>query len=203
MSESFDFELDPRGKVPRVVHNRLLEILAFQILFVLGHEYSHVISGHLDTSNIGSKKPFMFGEQNPKLPQFTFPFYNRSQIQEFQADALATEIIAGSDPQKRKSYLFAALFVFCFFELYELTGSQSGHNTHPPAKARMDKIVEMGNSLWSDDDKETIEAAMHLTEQYKQLLLNFLSSNPDKFTFYGSLYLGPWRLKKKIDRIDY
>jgi len=45
--ESLDFDLDPRGDLPDSENNRIKEALKWQLEFVIGHEYAHLLCGHL------------------------------------------------------------------------------------------------------------------------------------------------------------
>lgn len=49
--EAQDFELDPRGVIPKNIHLRNKHICEEQIKFIIGHEYAHFFLGHLDKNS--------------------------------------------------------------------------------------------------------------------------------------------------------
>lgn len=95
MTESLDFELDPRGIVPNKVHNKITFFVDKQLDFIIGHEYAHHLLNHLDTRNL-TEKPLnnLFDCPNNKDQKSlkTHNFYNNSQLQEFEADKGAFDL---------------------------------------------------------------------------------------------------------------
>jgi hypothetical protein len=206
--EAFDFELDPRGKIPKTIHRRLTDISNAQIGFVIGHEFGHILESHLKEGSLYKRLPSYFRKENPKHGKFLLNLYSKSEKQEFEADSKAIDIIAGDSIERRRSVLLNAILVFCFFELFEIvyksiTGDHDGSGTHPPANKRRLEMINLGSTFWTSHDVEIIDSIIKLTEECKSAITELLHDNPKLFSFYGSLYLGPWRMKKKIDRIDY
>ena len=208
LTEAFDFELDPRGKIPKTIHRRLTDISNAQIGFVIGHEFGHILESHLKEGSLYKRLPSYFRKENPKHGKFLLNLYSKSEKQEFEADSKAIDIIAGDSIERRRSVLLNAILVFCFFELFEIvyksiTGDHDGSGTHPPANKRRSEMISLGSTFWTSHDVEIIDSIIKLTEECKSAITELLHDNPKLFSFYGSLYLGPWRMKKKIDRIDY
>ena len=208
LTEAFDFELDPRGKISETVHRRLTDVSNTQLGFVIGHEFGHILESHLKKGNLYKRAPSYFRKENPKHHEFLLNLYSKSEKQEFEADSKAIDIIAGNSIEKRRSLILNAILVFCFFDLFEtvyksITRVHDGRGTHPPANERRSKMISIGSAFWTSHDAEIIDSITKLTEQFKSAITKLLYDNPKLFSFYGSLYLGPWRMNKKIDRIDY
>ncbi len=49
-SESFDFDIDPRCILPAQTESSVQSLRGLQIEFVLGHEFAHILLGHLNES---------------------------------------------------------------------------------------------------------------------------------------------------------
>ncbi len=79
-NEALDFELDPRGEVPSKIDDELTAYTIGEIFFVIAHEFSHSILDHLDSKNV------IAAEDN-------YVYYNKSQLQEFEADINAIHIL--------------------------------------------------------------------------------------------------------------
>ena len=47
LTEAQDFDLDPRGPLPQEVDSRIAALVESQLQFVIGHEYAHLLLGHL------------------------------------------------------------------------------------------------------------------------------------------------------------
>lgn len=208
LTEAFDFELDPRGKIPNTVHRRLVNVSKAQMHLVIGHEFGHILESHLRKGNLYRRLPSYFRQENPKDGGLLLNLYSKLESQEFDADSKAIDIIAGNSTDKEKTAILNAILVFCFFELFEtiyrsITENHRGSGTHPAANERRAKMIHLGSALWTPHDVEIIDTIIKQTEQYKSGITALLLDNPKLFSFYGSLYLGPWRTKKKIDRIDY
>jgi hypothetical protein len=102
-------------------------------MFILLHEYGHVIRGHLSTSKL---RP-AFGGQLPGLRA-----YSKSELQEFEADEYAIDQIHRAGLGWSDVALVAGL-VMKFFELCESLGppgEPGSEPTHPPAQHRWDRI---------------------------------------------------------------
>jgi hypothetical protein len=97
-------------------------------LFVLLHEYGHILSGHLDAAKVAD---------NTELPILV-----KDHAQEYQADAV------GFDRLTRQIDVMTAspvvLILFRFLDLIEHLryGAPRGSNTHPPARERWLRLSE-------------------------------------------------------------
>jgi hypothetical protein len=106
-------------------------------LFILLHEYGHVVKGHLNSASIRTA----FDGELPELQE-----YSKSEQQEFEADQYAINqlIQKGVEGGLRQSDIaLCAGLVMKFFELCEAVSPSdhtSGTRTHPPARDRWEKI---------------------------------------------------------------
>lgn len=57
--EAMDFELDPRGIIPKEIDKQLKMYTRGEIEFIIGHEYAHYYLKHLDDNNIIEKSLFL------------------------------------------------------------------------------------------------------------------------------------------------
>lgn len=197
-NESMDFELDSRGNVPKEIDEQLKELVNEQILFVIGHEFSHCVLGHLDKSNTWVK--------GMKDSTHTYEVYNQNQLQEFEADVKSICLPNYNLCEKNKRLNAAILFFVCL-DIYEqakeqIYPSMSHIKTHPNSVERIYKLVDTyrGETII---DEESIERLINYNVHMKRLLQNEIECNFDDYDMYGSVYLGSWRGKVLHDRIDY
>lgn len=115
------------------------ELAAFQILFVLLHEYAHIVLGHLGPTELQLAHPMDDSESGIK-------YFTRSQAQEFAADARAYEWMLGlaerlaDEPQHglQESAWYKATVAPCFiFPLLRELERGTSSDTHPPAMTRL------------------------------------------------------------------
>lgn len=109
-------------------------------LFIILHEYGHVLLGHLDQSKI----------TNSKIASFDILRLTDSQIHEYEADAFAYNILC--DGLRRsgnsKAKPDAALGPGLLFKLFELCDAITGpvaSDTHPLARDRWNKIARLAS----------------------------------------------------------
>jgi len=102
------------------------------LMFILLHEYGHIVKGHLDPSNTSL---WSFPEN------MSIRVFDRNQSQEFEADILASLWMLSLDPsiEHRRSFLLTTGVLFRFMDLCERFRSQSS-DTHPPAIDRWCRI---------------------------------------------------------------
>lgn len=116
-TESLDFLMDPRGVIPTAIQKRMYSSVPFIMQFVAGHEYAHLILGHLDDRNTSPKHMLkaVFKSQNDyKL----LDIYNTSQQNEFDADIASINL--PNYGQQEKMFVFeGALTWYAFLDIYE------------------------------------------------------------------------------------
>lgn len=103
-NEAMDFELDPRGNVPPEIDEELKKLVNEQILFVIGHDFSHCLLGHLDKSNTRFK--------SVKDSTHAFEIYNQNQLEECEADIKSICLPSYGLYEKNKRLSAAILFSF-------------------------------------------------------------------------------------------
>lgn len=110
--------------------------------FILSHEFAHHVLGHVTTL----RKDVL---QRSRRRQPPIGVYNRSQIQEFEADCLGAKIFLKTASELYSPhFLCAPLVLFdylSFAETYVMRNPAS--STHPPAKERK---VRLESHIWKE-----------------------------------------------------
>lgn len=186
--EALDFELDPRGEIPFEIDDILNAYTMGELFFVIAHEYSHSLLNHLDDRNI------IESEDN-------YVYYNQSQLQEFEADINAINILKIF--MSEEAAIVHAVNFFTALDLFEQAKEQispsMGHiKTHPDSK---DRIIHLHKNF--PDTDMNVERKIAANDMLKKVLMNLISTEFELFDMYGSVYLGQWHKINKIDRVDY
>lgn len=187
-NEALDFEIDSRGEVPSKIDNELTAYTMGEIFFVIAHEFSHSILDHLDSKNVIEAKD-------------NYVYYNKSQLQEFEADINAIHIL--NSFMSEENAVGHAINFFMAIDLYEQVKEQispsMGHiKTHPDS---MDRIKRLLEEFPTQEFK--LENLISMNDSIKNILMDLVSTQYDLFEMYGSVYLGEWHKINKIDRVDY
>ncbi|MCQ2002357.1 hypothetical protein [Rhizobium sp. NRK18] len=202
LSESLDFDLDPRGIVPDSINDQIERLVSWQMKFIIGHEYAHHILDHdaEDTLYACSSMRFCDGDDPGE-----WTGYLRRHTQEFDADSYS---ISAVEENRVRDNLFVggtsfllALYVFetvaavidpSFLEI----------NSHPSTVTRYRKLVALApaetNSIMKEADSVT-----RMYDDIADSLIAHFRRHPQAFTQYGSIYLDEWRGPILRDRIDY
>lgn len=205
-NESLDFNLDPRGIIPRNIGLLNSYLTKLQLEFIIGHEFAHNYCNHLDKNNTKSIVRYMTDNKN----ESTSVFYTISQKQEFEADYYAIKNCVNY--AKRVELCNAAIRFFdslyIYEEVKELMFPSDPYlvKDHPPALERKENIIEK----FPNECKPFLEFDKKHTEYCKFLankLKEDISYNIEYYEFYGSVYFDKpdtqWRGKELIDRKDY
>lgn len=208
LNESFDFELDPRGKVPLEIHQRLEQIVDTQLLFIIAHEYAHFLLNHLDNNSLVEKNIYNINHTDQRSQPITLKIYTQSQIKEFEADKFAIKILCDDDNNRKKIILLYTIYIMSFLDILAsirsaIKRNQSQTKTHPSPIERREKMMELGKKIWDKEQLEIAKETIRFSEIEKRKLIKHYSQHPSSITTYGSFYLTQWRDKKIIDRIDY
>ncbi|MYM26260.1 hypothetical protein GTP46_26880 [Duganella sp. FT135W] len=209
LKETLDFDIDPRGDLPSELDQHVSNLVDDQIQFVIGHEYAHLLLGHLKRKLLGAPPlgvvPFDVQER--------FQYYTPKQNQELAADAGALLDPQLSDLQVAER-LFAATWFFLGLEIFYAIAecvdpSSRPAKTHPPPIERIwalrRTVLEVRTLdleiIYSD---EQLEHAIEWIEGLKeQLLGDFIPRNLKTLKMYGSVYIPSYRGAVLHDRIDY
>lgn len=201
-TEALDFDLDPRGEVPKEVHDIAQYHTDRQLEFVIGHEFSHHFLGHLDDSNLIEGGYLSAQELGVK----THKFFSYAQQDELDADINAIERPIYT-PGMRADLINRALFFFVYLDIYrgvrdQIMPSVGGVKTHPDP---IDRFHSMYNHFKDDVelDEDNLKDLLKLGELYKNSLLEDVALNFESYEDYGSIYLAQWRGKVLVDRVDF
>jgi hypothetical protein len=208
LTESFDFEIDPRGKPPEPLHSFIEIIVRQEMQFVIAHEYAHYLLKHLDERKL-KDEDFTLGitdQEKPATKHLILSFYSIDQQQEFEADRLAIDILTGPSQSKGQVLLFAlsALMKIRLFETLANFRRKRTESTHPASLDRCQELLKLAKGLWSEEEFKSFNNLEKLIKHYEEILVDLFKKDQDVFTFYGSLYLRQWKKgKMKIDRLNF
>jgi hypothetical protein len=209
-TEAPDFDLDPRGQLPSVIHEHCAHIVEYQLKYVIGHEYAHLLLGHFDNTALTATSNAILLAHGS---DFSATYYTPRQQQEFDADAGSilhanyTDVEA-ADVLDAATSFFLHLDLFYAFSDY-INPRFGGVKTHPDPvsriwalrKAVVSSKPELLARIYSDDHvKSAIE---DVTKLKNQLVKEFLPYQIDRLEFYGSIYLPSYRIKEMHDRFDF
>lgn len=189
-SESFDFDLDPRAALPAPVEHKIQGLTAAQMEFTFGHEFAHMLAGHLVTE---------YGGDDARLYSYEC---------EYAADRGA--ILAIRDHAGRKAIAKGAFDVQLYLHYLEscadagLLRHFSASNTHPRPLDRLDRLVET-----LDERHLRPPGEIELSREAIESMVRWVkwradtAEQPDLLGFYGSIYLQGFTDRMKIDRIEF
>lgn len=208
-TEALDFEMDPRGIIPKNVAEIISKPFPFQSIFLAGHEYSHFLLGHLD-----EKKTHLRGLNRTYFKDNTdykkIRTYTIDQKHEFAADlgAMNEPLF---DENYYEMYYFYTMLWFASLSVFEAVEDTMfppiGYQSHPGAIARYNNIIENARRPKSFDEKLYLEEMPAMVDFYRKIMIEDCQSNADEYERYGSAYLDApnteWRGRELIDREDY
>ncbi len=190
-SESFDFDLDPRAVLPTLVERKIQSRTAVQTEFTFGHEFAHMLAGHLVAE---------YGGDNVRL---------YSHECEYAADRRAV-LAVGPDHAARAALAQGAFDVLLYLHFLEVSAEAgllrhfSASETHPRPLERLDRLVEALNKRHLRQPGE-IEASREAIESMVQWVKwrAETSEQSDLLRFYGSVYLHSFTDRMKTDRVEF
>lgn len=207
-SEALDFLMDPRGIITRelaiIIHNPI----QYQMQFIAGHEFAHLLLGHLDNKKLCSK-PLIKSLFSGCEDYGSEKFYNHSQKNEFEADIKSIEFANYGNIERIKVFE-AALLWFASLDLHEAVENYifppMGRPTHPPARDRFENLLQKIPMKKNYNYTKWLKL-ISLVEELKKLFIEEVGYNIEQYEMYGSVYLDKpntkWRGKELIDRVDY
>lgn len=204
--ESFDFDMDPRGKLPEHIEHFIRTITDLQYQFILGHEYSHHLLGHLNdsrlfTDNLSSLLYAHNGKEKIR-------HYKYSHKLEYDADWYAIKNIKGNSSY-REMIANSAFLTLMFFETrkiisdYTNPGGGINYSSHPDPVDRIFKLRSKLNNRWGFSREQLENNIEYLTRYTNQFVNEHLVFNYDEFERYGSVYLPNFKPKLLMDRVDF
>lgn len=210
LTETPDFDIDPRGDIPLKAKRYCERVVRTQLQFIIGHEYAHALLGHFDSLAKISDAPermFMHGKNSSEK------WYNPRQQQEFDADA-GSLLQADYSDEECAHVINAATIFFAQLELYYAVSDYinppfNPSSTHPSPIDRiwaLRKTVSNARNisqelLYTDEEVGSIIAFVNdFNELMRKEVLPF---SIEMFERYGSHYLPTYRGEPLSDRFDY
>lgn len=197
--ESFDFDLDPRARsLPFNIENFMRECTNLQYQFILGHEYSHHLLGHLDTASLMSIKK----------EKLTIKHYKHSHKLEYDADWYSIKHIKGNSSY-RENIANSAFLTLMYFDVSRMVqkhinpSSRQSLNTHPTPENRIFKLRSRLNNRYGFPHENLKNNIKYFREYTEYFLKEILPYNYDMFEGYGSIYLPSYTDKILQDRVDF
>jgi hypothetical protein len=190
-SESFDFDLDPRAVLPAAVERRIQTLTGAQMEFTFGHEFAHLLAGHLVAEYDGDDTCL----------------YSREC--EHAAD-IGAVLAVGPDHAARKAIARGAFDVLLFLHFLEASADAgllrhfSASDTHPRPLERIDRLAATLDQRHLPPEGE-LEASTHAIETMVKWVeeRKKTSEQPDLLGFYGSMYLPGFTDRMKTDRVEF
>ena len=204
-NESFDFDLDPRGDLPQSIHSEIQMVTEQQLLFIIGHEYSHHILGHLSdtyTNTIKSKDLFF-----SSYSKNNYKYYNYRYSHEYKADFFSIKNIK-SEANIKSAILNGAFHILIYFDIIDsllqtMALRPIASSTHPKPLDRLYKLRKAFNNKLGYPKTE-LDNIINFSDLLKNKInKDWLSYNIDTLEMYGSIYLPSYKNKLLKDRIDY
>lgn len=209
--EALDFDVDPRGIIPKEIMDVINPIYPAQMAFLAAHEYSHLLNGDLKKGGL-KKVALLKSHFEDQTDYKMLNAYTSDQKKEFAAD-----LGAMTNPQWSKEVYsfqyFATMLWFAALAIFEAVENTMfppyGRQSHPGAKARYNNILENAPRPFDfDKDKNMYcEDLPQLVSYWENLMQDDVSVNYKQYEMYGSFYLAApnteWRGRELIDRVDY
>lgn len=204
--ESFDFDIDPRGTLPEHIDIWMKNITNLQYQFILGHEYSHHLLGHIKDSNLHSDSlsAFMAMHEGKNIIQH----YKYSHKLEYDADWYSIKNIKGNSKFK-DDISNAAFLTLMYLETSRLVldyvnPRRTNHiGTHPDPVSRIFKIRKKLNNKYGFTREQLDNNLEYLKRYTEQFISQYLVFNFDSFEGYGSHYLPSYKVRLLNDRVDF
>lgn len=206
MTESPDFDLDPRGFASEPLHSKARAVARMQVDFVIGHEYAHILGGHLADTRISVTSDFT-SNGTPAIEKI----YSPEQQQELDADVGAL-INPEMNDMERDSMVIAAHWFFYGLDLLEEVANFLEPNRvsrqHPPSRERLIHLrSELAKRGLLDPQKfgssDEMIATVQRLDKYRNSLRESFPSRVGLLKGYGSTYLPSRKGRKLLDHIDY
>lgn len=209
LTEALDFDLDPRGQLPEEVDGRITALVEDQLQFVVGHEYAHLLLGHLNADSVQQAPLGVF----PTSAHISAHYYTPRQQQEFEADVGAL-LHANLDEEELAGRLNASTWFFLGLELLYAVSDYINPSMHAPKThpEPIDRLLALRREvlgtrnidvdrIYSDDE---ISNGIKMVHSLKEdLLKNFIPYQVDALETYGSIYLPSFRKAELYDRVNY
>ena len=210
LTETPDFDMDPRGDLPAKVEHHCNRVVDNQIQFVIGHEYAHALLGHFGPlASTSAISELLYLKQDTSKDKIFTP----RQEQEFDADAGSILHADYSDKECSSIMNDAVLFFLSLDVFYSVSDyinpPFNPSKTHPDP---IDRLWAMRNTVLQVravdretlySDKDVFDWIESLNSLKRHLVEEMLPYGIEHFEMYGSNYLPSFRNKELFDRFDF
>ena len=204
-AEAPDFDLDPRGTAAEPLNSKARSLVQSQIDFIVGHEYAHILGGHVRTIRRAAPGVLPLpGELEPNV-------YSPLEEQEFAAD-LGSLLYPQWSKRQLIPYVGAAHWFFYGLDLLEemnhYLNPKRPRGQHPSARERLFRLRTelMNRELFDHEtygDGSALATTIKRLDQMRARIREILPQAGDQLQAYGSHYLAPERPSGLFDRIHY
>jgi len=210
-TEPLDFDLDPRASLPKKITRECWAMVRAQINFIIGHEYAHLLLGHLKGNAIAFDSLAMLGSAISSSTKSKY--YTPRQSQEFDAD-VGSILHANYSDAETATNLDAAAIFFIGLDLFYTVDDYINPpinqiKTHPDP---LDRIWHLRNAVhlarpgsqqysYPTDGLLSVIEAMNIFKKF--LIENFLPVQIELLEDFQSVYLPSFHHQKLYDRFDY
>ncbi len=203
-AEAQDFDIDPRGNLGHELERTIKSLVISQMMFTFGHEYAHLLCGHLALPDIQIEET-----SHEKSADLIKDLRIYSHDLEYQADLFALNNIK-HDKDAYQSVARGGFSVLIYLHFLQEIGGLCGlrqfsvSQTHPNPR---DRIITLHRNLGKSSPlkQEDIDGIFSVSEELSEILKQRLKykTRDDIFSFYGSVYLSSYTPKVKSDRFDF
>ncbi|PFG10683.1 hypothetical protein [Marinobacter sp. LV10MA510-1] len=199
--EALDFDIDPRASLPIETERELNNLVSNQMQFTYGHEYAHLLCGHISS-------PETAFDHDSSSSNYLGDLQTYNHSLEFQADLCALTNIYRSQEafQNIAQGAFSVLLYLHFLEEANVSfgiKKFSVSETHPTSLDRVYNLHE-GLGKKSPIDNVIIDEMLKHSDQMISILKHRIKcQREDILSFYGSIYLPSYHSKPKRDRYDF
>jgi hypothetical protein len=203
--ESLDFELAPRGELPKEIEEVIKRRVHWQIQFIIGHEYAHHYLNHLNDAKLSLIKYSV----NSSDAKTNLHIFNYSQQNELDADYNSiVKPLFLDDSDDRDEIANASFLFFILLDVYEATA----HYMFPPGGSvpshpnPLDRLWVLRNRLDKNigmSEDQLLDFINFYKSFKEKILQDYLPFNIDYIETYGALYLPSFKKDFKFDHLDF
>jgi hypothetical protein len=196
-AESQDFDMDPREALPTHLRNTINRRVNAMIEFTFGHEFAHLLLGHLSDSQS------CLTTTGDQLRTYAHQY-------EYEADLYAIRGVIGKSPREEIAVSACNVF-FCLYMLHLIHKDIADYpdfsvsQTHPSPIERI-TALQRARGLTGQPSEAVLSDSIKAVEVMQKLIIGRVQSSErahDLLSFYGSIHLGGLGGKPGLDRIDY
>ncbi len=197
-SEAPDFDLDPRGVLEPVLEREVARRVHAQMQFTFGHEYAHLLRGHLAgdataVAGAGDVKTYAHALE------YEADLYAVRHVEQ-HADACRTIAEGACDVLVHLDFI-GRVHDLCALKAFSVS------STHPSPEQRLRRLHQaLGKRSPLAGDAQIdalLERSAAMAERLRRIVDAAADRGQDLMEVYGSAYLPGYKPKRLQDRIDY